>query len=304
VSRSGPPSRGPSARHWIACADDFAIDRGAVDGIVDLIERGRITATSALVDSPLWSAAARALPQDVRSGTREALPRADVGLHLNLTQAFPAQRTVVWPLGELLARCALGAVPRAAVRGAIEHQLDAFEDRMGRHPDYVDGHQHVHQFAVVRGELLAALRRRYPGARTWLRSTRAPRAVRDFKARSIAALGDRRLRQMAASSNFPTSAYLVGVYRFGADAGAYWRRLRQWVRSGPDGTVLMSHPSLRPEPGDSIGAARCMEYAALASTEFGALLAEAQITLTTGSRLLAATNDPTGDPGRATASRP
>jgi len=292
VTGTEPPSGGPTARRWIACADDFALDPGAVDGIVDLIERGRITATSALVDSPLWRSAAGALPSDVRPGARAALPSADVGLHLNLTQAFPARSMSVWPLGELLARCALGALPRAPVRDSIEHQLDAFEDAMGRRPDYVDGHQHVHQFAVVRDELVAALLRRYRADLPWLRSTRAPPTVRDFKARSIAALGDRRLRQLAASSNLATSAYLVGVYRFRADERAYWRRLRQWVRSGPDGTVLMSHPSTRAMPGDAIAVARTMEFATLASAPYGALLAEAMITLTTGSRLLSARTTP------------
>jgi len=281
-----PIAQRRSTRRWIVCADDFAIDSGAVDGIVDLIARGHITATSALVGSPLWRAAAGMLPTGVGRSAGMAPRRADIGLHLNLTHAFAAQATAVWPLGELILRCALGAISRAALRAAIEHQLDAFENEMGRRPDYVDGHQHVHQFAVVREELIAALLRRYPSDPPWLRSTRPPSTVRDFKARGIAALGDRRLRDLAAAAHLRTSAYLVGVYDFRADRESYWHRLSHWVRGGPDGTVLMCHPSLRTEHGDAIAAARAMEYAALGSEDFRTVLANADIALTTGGALL------------------
>lgn len=279
-----------TGRRWIVCADDFAIDPGSVDGIVDLLERGALTATSALVDSPLWPGAARSLPAQIRGPGAALARRADVGLHLNLTQAFAGQTAPVWSLRELIVRCALGAVARAPVRAAIERQLDAFENEMGRRPDYVDGHQHVHQFAVVRDELIAALRRRYAGMPPWVRSTRPPATVRDAKARAIAALGDAGLRELARSSQIPTSDFLVGVYDFRADRASYWHRLLAWLRKGPEGSVLMCHPAQRAEPGDPIASARLMEFAALGSTDFRAALADAGIALTTGTRLFATGN--------------
>lgn len=288
-------------RQWIVCADDFAIDTGAVDGIVELLEDGRITATSALVDSPLWRSAAQALPADIRRRTPGAMVRAEVGLHLNLTQAFGSQTAAVWPLGELIARCAVGAVPSQALQAAIGHQLDAFEDAMGRGPDYVDGHQHVHQFAVVREALLSALQRRYGSDLPWVRSTRPPAAVRDLKARGIAALGDRRLRQLAGALHIRTNAYLVGVYNFRGDAASYWRRLEQWVQSGPQATVLMTHPAARAQPTDALGAARTMEFATLRSARFATLLADARIAPTTGARLFAPIDMRSAPPAQAQA---
>lgn len=283
---------GSNPRHWISCADDFAIDESAVDAILELIERGRITATSALVDSPVWTGAAQRLQASLAQKRRDQTwTGADVGLHLNLTQAFAASAAAVWPLPELIGRCAVGALARGLLEATIEHQLDAFEDAMGRRPDFVDGHQHVHQFAVVRDALIRILQRRYERDPPWLRSTRAPRAIRDLKARGIAALGDRGLRKLAAEANFHTNAYLVGVYEFRADRAAYWRHLAQWLREGPEASVFMTHPALRAPLGDPVGAARPMEFAVLGSAQFGDLLAQAQITLTTGTRLFTAEPD-------------
>ena len=150
------PLAADGQRRWVACADDFAIDGGAIDGILALIAQGRLTATSCLVDAPAWPAAARQLPA--------AGAPVDIGLHLNLTQAFARGAPAVWPLGELIVRSATGLLPRGVVRAAIRRQLDAFEDRLGRRPDYIDGHQYVHQFAGVRDSLIDELQRRYGAA--------------------------------------------------------------------------------------------------------------------------------------------
>lgn len=265
-------------RRWIACADDFAIDAGAIDGIAELLERGRLTATSCLVDAPSWPAAARALPR--RDGYA-------LGLHLNLTQAFAGGAATVWPLGSLLLRCAARALAPEVVRAQIERQLDAFEHGAERAPDYVDGHQHVHQLPGVREPLLAALQARYGAASPWLRSTRCPPRVRDPKARFIASLGDQALRRAAARQGRPMSAYLAGVYDFRGGARAYRERLRAWLAAGPDGTVLMCHPARSAPPDDPIGAARTVEYEVLASDEYLALLAAENVVLTASPRPLA-----------------
>ena len=281
MNRAPPAQPGPGPRRWVACADDFAIDAGTTDAILELIGKGRLTATSALVDAPLWATAARQLASSDTA--------ADVGLHLNLTQPFGPGTDGTWPLFELIWRCATGRMPRAALQSAIARQFDAFESAMGRPPDYVDGHQHVHQFAVVRDLLIAALRQRYPAARIWVRSTRPPARVRDRKARGIALLGDRGFRVRAQAAGVATSAYLVGVYDFraanAADRADYRAHVARWFDAGPEGSVLMCHPATRPTSGDPIGAARAMEYAYLRGAEFGADLERSNIVLTTGSAL-------------------
>jgi predicted glycoside hydrolase/deacetylase ChbG (UPF0249 family) len=257
-----------AARRWICCADDYALDAPTSTGIATLLHAGRLTATSVLVESPLWRGAARELPVP---------PAAAIGLHLNFTQAFPAQAGPVWGLGEFLLRCRLGALPRAPIAERIERQLDAFEDGLGRAPDYVDGHQHVHQFAIVREALVAALVRRYGAQGPWLRSTRPPPGLRDAKARLIGALGEAALRQLAVAAGLRSSAWLVGVYGFQADAAGYRRHLHDWLQAGPDGSVLMCHPARGAAPGDPIGAAREVEFAVFSSEVFDAALARAGV---------------------------
>jgi predicted glycoside hydrolase/deacetylase ChbG (UPF0249 family) len=280
VSGARPTAPGaalPAARRWVACADDYAIDAGAIDGIADLLARGRLTATSALVDAPHWRSAATALPA-----------AADIGLHLNLTQAFAPRPARTWPLVELIVRARAGLLPRAQVRDSIERQLDAFESGLGRRPDYIDGHQHVHQFATVRDELLAALHRRYAANLPWIRVTRAPPGVGDLKARFIALLGDAGLRRRAARIGAPMSDWLVGVYGFEGGAPEYLERLRRWLAAGPDGSVLMCHPA-RSAPGDDpIGRARVAEFAVLESGSFSESLDQAGVRLVRGSACFAA----------------
>src|SRR6266853_3225594 len=137
-----------SSRRWVVCADDFALDRGAIEATLALIKLGRVTATSVMADSPHWKAAAGEL--------KDVADRADVGLHLNLTQALDAG-TPTWRLPSLIVRSLLRGLPRWRVRDHVERQLAAFTDAFGRIPDFVDGHHHVHQLPVVRDQLIESL---------------------------------------------------------------------------------------------------------------------------------------------------
>lgn len=266
-------------RRWIICADDFGLDRGGIDATIALIERGRVTATSALTDSPLWPEAARAL--SAASGG------AGIGLHLNLTEPLESRDPggSHWPLPVLILRCWSGALALGVVRDAIHRQLDRFEDAIGRGPDFVDGHQHVHQFARVRDELVGCLAARYPGSLPWLRNTRPPARIRDLKAGVISRLGARRLCELAAARSIATNTAFVGVYGFEAEPARWLAHLGRWVAAGPDATVLMCHPSTRPRPQDPIGPARRMEAGLLGGGAFAALLTAAGIVATSGRSL-------------------
>ncbi|MEY2667374.1 MAG: hypothetical protein RJA59_12, partial [Pseudomonadota bacterium] len=112
-------------RRVVLCADDFGMEPSVNEGILRLVEAGRLTAVTCMVDMPAWRAGAPALAR--LSG------RADAGLHLDL-----GTRSA----GELLAlalRGALGAVDEARVAGRIAAQLDRFEEAFGAPPAFVDG---------------------------------------------------------------------------------------------------------------------------------------------------------------------
>jgi len=264
------------SRRWVICADDFALDRGSVEATLALIERGRINATSVLVDSPHWNAAAKEL--------KPLASRADIGLHLNLTQAM-GLNSATWRLPSLLAQTALRLAPRWRIRHQIERQLDEFAHEMGRSPDFIDGHQHVHQLPVVRDTLmdcLVSLEFKNP---PWIRICRPPVQVRDRKARLIGALGAEATSDAARSAGLAASPWLVGVYGFDLKRDAYLAQVRKWLEAGPDGSVFMCHPSSKASSKDPIGAARRMELGVLVGDQFGSALASSRVTLARGSEI-------------------
>jgi predicted glycoside hydrolase/deacetylase ChbG (UPF0249 family) len=264
------------ARRWVVCADDFALDRGAIDATLALIKLGRVTATSALVDSPDWRAAAKEL-KAVSDG-------ADIGLHLNLTESLDGS-SASWRLPVLLAQSTLRLLPRWRVRSMVERQLDAFADAFGRLPDFVDGHQHVHQLPIVREVLLECVLAREPKSLPWLRICLPLDDDQNYKARIIGMLGAPSLLELARIQGFPTSSRLVGVYGFDLRRDAYLAKVRKWLDAGPDGAVFMCHPSTKASPKDPIGAARRMELGVLAGQSYADAMVHASVTAVRGSAI-------------------
>ena len=178
----------------------------------------------------------------------------------------------------------LGGFDVAAARVVIERQLDAFEAHWKAPPDYVDGHQHVQQFAGVREALVAALASRYGGQsrRPYLRISRAPSGSADLKSRIIAAMGAVAIEKIAARAGLTGAAALSGIYNFTGDASRYARLMDGWLTTAPAGCIIMCHPALSAEPGDVIGMARAQEFAYLSSADFPAALERGGVELVRG----------------------
>jgi predicted glycoside hydrolase/deacetylase ChbG (UPF0249 family) len=268
-----------AARRWVVCADDFALDRGSIEATLALIKLGRVTATSALVDSPDWKAAAPEL--------KAVADQADVGLHLNLTEALD-RGSARWPVPSLVVQSVLRIVPRWRLRNLIDQQLDAFSDAFGRLPDFIDGHHHVHQLPVVREVLIDAVLAREPKSLPWLRNCLPPDGDEDYKARVIGMLGSDALAELAQLQGFPVSRCLVGVYGFNLQRSAYLAKVRQWLQAGCDGSVFMCHPSTRASPKDPIGAARRVELGVLAGDAYADALSRAGVSPVRGTAIFKA----------------
>jgi predicted glycoside hydrolase/deacetylase ChbG (UPF0249 family) len=132
----------------------------------------------------------------------------------------------------------------APLETEIHQQLDLFERHLGATPDHVDGHQHVHQFPVIRDALMRVLSRRYTtGHRPWLRVSRATGQKADLKAQVITAMGAKALERLALIHGFAHSSHLSGIYDFKGNAIQYRDQLHQWLKDLPKGTVLMCHPA-------------------------------------------------------------
>ena len=171
------------AKGFILCADDFAMTDGVSRAILDLLGRGKLTATGAMTNRPHW----RRLAPELAAFAG----KADLGLHLNLTCAAPlspmpllAPGGILPGLKDVARAAATSPSVRKEIAAEITRQLDAFEEALGRPPDFVDGHQHVHVLPGMRRALLDILARRYPAGALYVRDP-ADRAAA-IRARGVA----------------------------------------------------------------------------------------------------------------------
>lgn len=258
----------------IVCADDFGIEPGVDAAIVELAHAGRLSATGCLVTAERFPEAAPLL---------SGLP-IDIGLHLNFTE-FLGLPGFYTPLGKLIALSYTRRISRSLVRGHINLQLDLFEQHVKRAPDFVDGHLHVHQFPVIREELLGALTERFGRKMPWLRDTQPTQMshvlpfMQRFKAHVISALGARSLVRLATRVGATVNNGFMGAYDFSRSHPPYLVMLAEWLKHARINTVLMTHPAQTASENLAFGKDRVEEYRVLGSQDFIALLEKNQLTI-------------------------
>lgn len=218
---------------------------GVSAGIEELIDAGRLSATSALVTTGYWPSHSRRL--------LHWRPRAAIGLHFNLTLGEPLgpmphlAPSGTFPSLQVLLRSAfLGRVDEAEIAAELSRQLDRFEDELGHPPDIVDGHQHVHALPQVRRAVIRVLEHRYPGAKPMLRDPAdspvaiAARGAAVPKALGLAALSAG-FGARARALGFTTNKGFSGVSPFD-ERVPYARELERFLtRPGPL-HLIMCHP--------------------------------------------------------------
>lgn len=220
-------------------ADDYGLSAAIDDGIIALIRQGVVTATSCLVMSPRWPAAALHLDTEIRQ-------KADVGLHLDFTEFNPDLRK---PLVSLLLAAYAGLLKQGQITTAIHRQLDQFESSLQSAPDYIDGHQHVHQLPPIREALLEVLENRRYASMPWIRVAKPlgrQSWPESLKALIIDKAGAEGLLQHLRQTNIPHTTHLLGVYAFDCNATEYLLKLEQWLKMAQNQQglcALMCHPA-------------------------------------------------------------
>lgn len=222
-------------------ADDFGLCPQGDSVIVSLLRRGAISGTSVLVGGrdkdPAFA--------DLRELRREG--RVQVGLHFNLTLSFgePQAR----PVGRLLALSLARRLDREVARDALKRQFDQFLAAFGRPPDFLDGHQHVHVFPVVREAAADVLSReslpedfwvRLPdeaGTVGWRRAWRAGGA----KALIVSALA-RGAAPVYRGAGLTVRQRFVGFQHLTATPDRYRQSFREMVVTAPSDALIMVHP--------------------------------------------------------------
>jgi predicted glycoside hydrolase/deacetylase ChbG (UPF0249 family) len=219
-------------RTLIVCADDFAESEAKSEAILELVREKRISAVSCMTGSPLWDAFGARL--------RREDSQARIGLHFNLTLSFggPVQR-----LTTLMTESLLRRIDVTNVRVQLLGQLEAFERVMGRPPDFIDGHEHVHAFPQI-AEVVLDVAGGLPGTRVRALGPLFGRTDAPLKRaviRLMAVLGRRRDRSRAAA--LALNAAFAGDYSMRA-AADFPALCASWIEAAPPGALLMCHPSL------------------------------------------------------------
>ena len=272
-------------RIWL-CADDYGISPGVNRAIRDLIERGRLNATSVMVVGP-------AIGRDEVDALRAAAatgPRCAIGLHVTLTAPFrpltmhfrPVDGGLFLSFPKLLRAGLLRRLDPEIIRAELMVQFSAFSDMFGRAPDFVDGHQHAQLFPQVRDAFLAAVQEAAPNA--WVRQGGRNQALVQRLAAPKALFLD------ILSAQFRTRALRAGLAFNPAFAGAYdfsrqpdfGSLMRQFLDGLPDGGLIMCHPGFVDETLvslDRLTVQRENEHAFLGGEDFPRLLAANKVTL-------------------------
>lgn len=275
----------PPRRVWL-CADDYGISPGVNRAIRDLIERGRLNATSVMMVGP---AIARSEIEALQASARPS-PRCAIGLHVTLSAPFrpltmhyrPLDGDMFMPFPKLLRAGLMRRLDREFIRNEVKAQLAAFLDAFGRAPDFVDGHQHVQLFPQVCDGFVDAVVEAAPSA--WVRQGGRNLPLRQRLASPKALVLDSlsaQFRRRAGSAGLGFNPGFAGAYDFtrAADFGAL---MRQFLDGLPDGGLVMCHPGFVDDvlAGlDPMTDVREREHAYLAGDAFARLLTDSNVTL-------------------------
>lgn len=272
----------------ILCADDYGLAPGVGTGIRQLIAAGRLSATGCMTVSAHWPAEAARL--------RELDGQADIGLHFTLTDHAPlgpmpglAPLGRLPALGRLMSRAFLGQLDAKEIADELQRQIDRFAAEMGRLPDFVDGHHHVHQLPGVR-RVVAAACQAIPGV--WVRYCDEPFAslrrigTAAKRAAVISLIGAgwaRRGRALGLRGN----RGFRGVRDF--TESSYAALMPGWLERAGDGLLIMCHPGRADDAlrqVEHVVDQREEELAYLASDAFAEALRTAGIRLVRGAAVV------------------
>jgi chitin disaccharide deacetylase len=275
----------PPRRIWL-CADDYGLSPGVNRGIRDLIERGRLNATSVMVVGP-------AVGRDEIDALQTAVAnsrRCSIGLHVTLTAPFrpltmhfqPLDGGMFLPFPKVLRAGLLRRLDPEIIQAELMVQLAAFREMFGRAPDFVDGHQHAQLFPVVRDAFLAAVKQAAPDA--WVRQggRNQPLARRLVAPKALVLdVLSAQFRRRAARAEIAFNSGFAGAYDFTRQPD-FSALMRQFLDGLPEDGVIMCHPGFVDETLvslDPFTTQREHEHAFLGSEHFPRLLAANKVTL-------------------------
>lgn len=255
----------------VLCADDYGQAPAISQGIIALLKHERLSATSCMVNSACWLEHSQWL--------MPYATRIDIGLHFNLTEGKALAKQYIAKygenfsgLGDLMQRSCLHKLDRKAIEAEFHAQLDQFIKALGRLPDFIDGHQHVHQFPVVRDALINVYEQRLRGHPIYIRWVNVKLNFRDMttniKKIIIKFLGTHQLKNLLDTHKIQYNQTFAGMYTF-SQASQYATLFPRFLSEISDKGLIMCHPGLfSTDTADVIAKARYDEYQYFISNQF------------------------------------
>jgi chitin disaccharide deacetylase len=250
------------------CADDFAYNADVTDGILGLIKRQRLSATSCMTNRPDWVNAAKKL---LLYKDKIAL-----GLHINLTEGttLSGQTQLIKTNQRWIIDTFLRRANKNDIKKELRCQLDAFVKGIGTLPDFIDGHQHIHHLPIIRDALIELINDNYPQEKPHVRIAANPflktlrQSLDTPKAMIIALTGAWQLRKQLIKNNIPFNTSFAGIYNLLPNS-PYAQLFQRFLKDVDQHGLIMCHPGeLSQDSSDSIAEARASELAYFAGDGF------------------------------------
>ena len=255
----------------VLCADDYGQASTISKAIIALIQHGRISATSCIVNYPDWLTQA--------SWLSPFQNKIDIGLHFNLTEGKPLSSAYIakygdsfFPLSRLLTKAFFRRLDRLAIEEELSAQIAAFVKAFDCLPNYIDGHQHVHQFPIIQQALINVYQNQFKGNEVYIRLAQQKIRYVDFRAilknLIISVSGSKGLKKLLDQYHIPYNSSFAGIYSF-VNTENYKQFFTGFLRQVDDKGLIMCHPGLEAQNGDDeIAKARYIEYQYLMSQQF------------------------------------
>ena len=229
----------------ILCADDYAQNEAISTGILQLATKNRINAISCLVNTPLWPKLSLKLAPLKHT--------TSIGLHFNLT--FGEALSSEWrahygqtfgSLPALIIKSYFRMLSIPIIKAEIHAQLKAFINATGKSPDFIDGHQHIHQLPLIRDcwQTLYQDKKFNPFSRSTYHEWKDCLSLKGApKQQLILLLGGKTFKHRLKESTIRTNTSFAGVYNF-SNATNYRHYFKRFLNQSREGGLIMCHPGL------------------------------------------------------------
>lgn len=249
------------AKKVIICADDFGMSENINSAVINLLKKRIINATSCMPNMPAFKSGVTQLRKIYNDFSH-------VGIHLNLTEgtAFTKAASITsndnfLSVSKLLIKSKLRAISYEDVYNELKAQINNFVERWGELPDFIDGHQHVHHFPVIRKAVINLYKDfNMYSKQTYIRST-YKMDKSDFKSLIIYRSGAKKFYNMLVENNIKHNSTFAGVYSLEDKTEDFRKVILKAYAEIKDGGIIMCHPAVAIDIKDPISQSRVKEFA-------------------------------------------